>query len=765
MKTEGNRSYTGIDIFRFIAALLIITIHTSPLLSYNETADFILTRIIARVAVPFFFMASGFFLISGYTLHAEKLKRFLRKTMAIYMIATLVYIPVNIYSGYFNKSNLLPEMIKDIIFDGTFYHLWYLPASMLGAAIAWYLVKKAGYSRAVIITGILYIIGLFGDSYYGIAEKSAVMKGFYQLIFQVSDYTRNGVFFAPVFFVLGGMIADRQKMISFRKSVCGFTAFFFLMLCEAMFIRHYGLQRWDSMYMFLLPCMFFLFQTILQTENIMEDSSMPDTNLQPGLFIRRKGLAKFLRMLSLIIYIIHPMMIIVVRLTAKLFGLGKLLVQNSFMHFLSVCLLSVCCSAIAVVFWQGCHYRKENLCRNGDKRIAKKGVDSDFDNGRTWLEINLENLEHNVKVLRKMMQPDSELMAVVKTDAYGHGAYKIATNLERIDVRAFAVATADEGIRLREYGIRGEILILGYTEPYRAKELKKYDLMQTLIDFQYAEALNRQGIRVKVHIKIDTGMHRLGVPADKISEVRNIFGMKYLDICGIYTHLACADSLLPEDAAFTSKQIARFYQLIDMLRNQQIIIPKIHIQSSYGIINYPELKCDYVRAGIALYGVLSTPDTERRPCNTGQETEQYEARSRVRIKPDLRPVLSWKTRIVLIRRIPKGDSVGYGRCFLAERDSRIAILPVGYGDGFPRDLSCGKGGAVIHGQYAPVAGRICMDQLAVDITELENVSAGDVATLIGTDAAEISAPLIADGVGSISNELLCRIGSRVCRET
>lgn len=763
MKREENKSYTGIDIFRLVAALLIITIHTSPLLSYNETADFILTRIIARVAVPFFFMASGFFLMPGYTFHAERLKRFLRKTMVVYMFATLVYIPVNIYSGYFHKENLLPEMIKDIIFDGTFYHLWYLPASMLGAAIAWYFVKKSGYSGALIITGILYIIGLFGDSYYGIAEKSAFMKGFYQLVFQVSDYTRNGFFFAPVFFVLGGMTADEQENISFRKSVWGFTAFFFLMLCEAMLLRHYGLQRWDSMYIFLLPCMFFLFRIILQTENVTDDFFMPDTNLQPGRFIQKRGLAKLLRMVSLIIYIIHPMMIIMVRLAAKLFGLEKLLVQNSFMHFLSVCLLSVGCSVIGVAFWQTCHDRKENLYRN--RAIAKKGVDSDSGSGRAWLEINLENLEHNVKVLRKIMQPGSELMAVVKADAYGHGAYKISTNLERMGVRAFAVATADEGIKLRKYGIRGEILILGYTEPCRAKELKKYNLMQTLIDFKYAEALNRQGIRVKVHIKIDTGMHRLGVPADKISEVRNIFGMKYLDICGIYTHLACADSLLPEDAAFTGGQIARFYQLIDMLRNQQMMIPKIHIQSSYGIINYPELKCDYVRAGIALYGVLSTPDTERRPCNIGKETEKYEGRSSVRIKPDLRPVLSWKTRIVLIRQIPEGDSVGYGRCFLAERDSRIAILPVGYGDGFPRNLSCGKSGAVIHGQYAPVVGRICMDQLAVDVTELENISVGDVATLIGTDAAEISAPFIADEAGSISNELLCRIGNRVCRET
>ena len=163
------KNYTGIDFFRLIAAILIITIHTSPLASFSATGDFILTRIVARVAVPFFFMTSGFFLISRYSRDNDKLKKFVNKTACIYGIAILIYIPVNIYNGYFNSDNLIPNILKDLFFDGTIYHLWYLPASIFGAWIAWYLVKHFDYKRALIASSVLYLIGLFGDSYYGIA--------------------------------------------------------------------------------------------------------------------------------------------------------------------------------------------------------------------------------------------------------------------------------------------------------------------------------------------------------------------------------------------------------------------------------------------------------------------------------------------------------------------------------------------------------------------------------------------------------------------
>ena len=267
--------------------------------------------------------------------------------------------------------------------------------------------------------------------------------------------------------------------------------------------------------------------------------------------------------------------------------------------------------------------------------------------------------------------------------------------------------------------------------------------MQTLIDFKYAKALNRQKIAVKAHIKIDTGMNRLGVSFDNINEVKMIFSMKYIKVCGIYTHLCCADTLLPEDVEFSENQIDNFYYLIDKLKERGVQIPKVHIQSSYGLLNYPQLACDYVRIGIALYGVLSKSDK-----NT-------------RVKLDLHPVLSLKARVVLIRSVSKQDTVSYGRSFQAKRDSLIAIVSIGYGDGVPRELSCQKGGVLIRGQYAPIVGRICMDQLAVDITEIEDVSVGNVATLIGFDTIDISAPNVAEHFDSISNELLCRMGTRL----
>lgn len=363
---------------------------------------------------------------------------------------------------------------------------------------------------------------------------------------------------------------------------------------------------------------------------------------------------------------------------------------------------------------------------------------------RAWIEINVENLRHNVEVLEKAMQPGCELMAVVKAEAYGHGAASIAAQLNQMGVMAFAVATIEEGIKLRKCGIRGEILILGYTGVYRTYELNKYDLTQTLISFEYAKALNDQGIAVKAHMKVDTGMHRLGIPYGNILAARQICFMKNLNICGIFTHLCCSDSRRPEDVAFTRKQIGNFNYFIKDLENSGVHIPKVHIQSSYGLLNYPDLVCDYVRIGIALYGVLSSQNDD------------------TVLKLDLHPVLSLKSRVVLVRTINKGDSIGYGRSFTAKRKMRIAILPVGYGDGFPRSLSNGNSSVWINGQMAPIVGRICMDQLTVDITDVENVSAGNVATLIGMEGDErVSAPVVAGNFGSISNELLCRMGARL----
>lgn len=703
-----NESYSGIDYFRFIAALLIVAIHTSPLSSFSETGNFIFTRIVSRVAVPFFFMTSGFFLISRYTCNAEKLEAFIKKTTLIYGVAILLYIPINVYNGYFKMDNLLPNIIKDIVFDGTLYHLWYLPASIIGAAIAWYLVKKLNYPKALMVASVLYLIGLFGDSYYGITEKISCLNSLYTYIFQVTDYTRNGIFFAPIFFILGGFIADNRPQITFGKSFLGFAISLALMLGEAMILHHFDLQRHDSMYVFLLPCMYFLFIVILH--------------------FKGKRLVS-LRTASLIIYIIHPMMIVVIRLFSKLLHIQKLFVENSIVHYFAVCLTSVVLSVVLTAMWNKYKPKK-----------AKHTADTD----RAYLEIDLNNLEHNVKVLKRAMPQKCELMAVVKAEAYGHGLYEIATHLNKIGVKAFAVATIDEGIKLRQYGVLGEILILGYTAPARAKELRKYDLTQTLIDYKYALLLDKQGYDVMTHIKVDTGMHRLGFDAKDIEKISAVFSMKHIKVSGIYTHLCAADSVDEKDIFFTNVQIESFYNLLNQLKEKGITIPKIHIQSSYGLLNYPELKCDYVRVGVSLYGVLSSPN------------------DRTKLHLDLRPVLSLKSRVILLREIKKGESVGYSRSFVANRDSLIALLPVGYADGYPRNLSCGKSYVLINGHQAPVVGKICMDQLAVDVTDIPNVKTGSIATLIGKDGKEeITAPMVAESAESITNELLSRMGHRL----
>lgn len=712
----ANKSYIGIDLFRVIAAILIIAIHTSPFGSYSTWTDFVLTRVIARIAVPFFFMTSGFFLISRYQYSTKKLGMFVKKIVWIYGAAIVLYIPINIYNGYFQAENLLPNIIKDIVFDGTMYHLWYLPASLIGGGIAWYLVRKLEYNKAFTVAAVLYFVGLFGDSYYGIIESNTVLNGFYTLLFQVSDYTRNGIFFAPIFFVLGGWIADSKIHFSQIMAWILFGLMMLLMLVEGLILHQFHLQRHDSMYFFLVPCMYFLFQALL--------------------YFRGKRHV-WMRDISLLIYMIHPLIIVLVRLVAKVLHIQTLLIENSAIHFLVVVLMSIMFSVAVVALW---------------RRFSNKKKNHDTEIDRAYIEINLGNLTHNVRVLCEAMPPKCELMAVVKAQAYGHGIYEIATHLDKMGVGAFAVATADEGIALRKYGIQGEILILGYTPPEQAKVLQKYNLTQTLVDYNHAYRLNAQGCRIKAHMKLDTGMHRLGfdVCTDKnigreLRNIVNVFSMKHLKITGIYTHLCVADSLAQEDILFTKRQIAIFYKVINRLKEQEIHIPKIHIQSSYGLLNYPELKCNYVRVGISLYGVLSTPNAQ------------------TKLQLDLKPVLALKAQIILIRKVREGDSVGYGRTFVADKDCRIAIVSIGYADGYPRALSGKAQYVLINGQPAPIIGRICMDQLAVDITELADISVGMIATLIGRDGnKEIAASTVAENAESITNELLSRMGTRVC---
>lgn len=700
----NKKYYTGIDLFRLISALLVVAIHTSPLSSISETSDFILTRVIARVAVPFFFMTSGFFLISKYNHSTKKLLAFMKNILSIYGIAIFLYIPINIYMGHFKLDYLFHNIIKDIVFNGTLYHLWYLPASVTGALIAWYAVKKLKYTKTFIIVLILYYIGLFGDSYYGIVKNISCINYFYDLIFKITNYTRNGIFFAPIFFVMGGFIADKRTLLSFKKCSFWFTVSLTFMSFEALVLKYFNTQRHDSMYIFLLPSLYFLFYVVLHFQG------------------KRVSWA---RNFALIIYIIHPLIILILRWFVKITNTQNLLTKNSVVYYFSIVFFTATIAAIITALWN----KRPNNTKNTK-------ID------RSYIEINSDNLIHNVNELKKVMPSECELMAVVKARAYGHGALEISSILNKIGITAFAVATIDEGIQLRNNGINGTILILGYTDISRARELKKYKLTQTLIDFEYAEKLSKQGITVNAHIKIDTGMHRLGIDAENIAAIKSVFNLPNLKIRGIYTHLCCCDSKLENDVLFTNEQIKKFFQLIATLKNDGIKIPKTHIQSSYGLLNYPNIKCDYIRIGIALYGVLSNPNND------------------TVLKLDLHPVLSLKTKVILIRTVKKDESIGYGRSQITQRETKIAILPIGYADGLPRNLSNASYCVKIGNNIVPTIGRICMDQFAVDITDAKNIHVGDTAILIG-NYEEISAPSISAKSNSISNELLCRLGSRL----
>ena len=362
---------------------------------------------------------------------------------------------------------------------------------------------------------------------------------------------------------------------------------------------------------------------------------------------------------------------------------------------------------------------------------------------RTWALIHMDALTENVRAIRQLLPKSCAFMAVVKANAYGHGDIMTAHHLARIGVSDFAVATIEEGITLRKHKIPGNILILGYTPAACAHMLIRYDLTQTIVDPEHARALADTRLPIKVHIKIDTGMHRLGVSCDDFHEVVQLLTNAPFQVTGMFTHLCCADSKAASDVQYTRQQIARFYALISQLQACQYPIPPIHIQSSYGVVNYPGLPCDYARIGIMMYG-----------CGSSAEAH-----------PELKlcPVLSLHSRVASIRKIKAGEPVGYGRTFISDSAKTLATIPIGYGDGYPRALS-GQGYVLIRGRRAPIVGRICMDQLTVDISDIQGVHHGDKVTLIGSDGDEqITAEEIAGLAGTITNELLCRLGTRIRR--
>lgn len=367
---------------------------------------------------------------------------------------------------------------------------------------------------------------------------------------------------------------------------------------------------------------------------------------------------------------------------------------------------------------------------------------------RCWAEIDLDNLRHNFTEIEKAARGAS-VLAVVKANAYGHGDLVAARALAEAGAKRFAVSGLSEAVRLRRSGLRRPILVLGYTTPEHVARLRVYKLSQCVFSLDYARRLSAAavgaGIKVCVHLKVDTGMGRLGFNAKDdfeaaLAELREACYLPGLRPIGLFTHFSVADSLTEADVAYTKDQYELFLKMRDALAAEGCSFRYVHCCNSAGMIAYSEMHLDMVRPGIALFG-----------CNPSPQVGL----------PGLRTAFKLKTVVTLVKDLRAGDSVSYGREFTAGHDMQVATLAVGYADGYPRLLS-GTGVVGINGKPAPILGRVCMDQLVVDISDIGGVALGSVATVFGGDGAD-SIDEVAGKCGTINYEILCNIGRRVQR--
>lgn len=371
----------------------------------------------------------------------------------------------------------------------------------------------------------------------------------------------------------------------------------------------------------------------------------------------------------------------------------------------------------------------------------------DYKLNRAWAEIDLDAIAHNTREIKKLTGSEVEMMGVVKADAYGHGVLEVVRTLLDNGVTQLAVSMLDEAIQIRKMGIDVPILVLNYTDPARADEIIHNRVTQTVFSTDLAQALSAAAVRlgkdVRIHVKVDTGMTRVGfIPG--YNAVRNIMEISRLPgiiLEGIFTHFASADE---SDKSYTLMQFERFMNLCTELIRAGIHIPVKHVCNSAGILQYPEMHLDIVRPGIILYGL-------------------YPSRE-VAGKIDLRPAMTLKANVIFVKDVDKDTYVSYGRTFRTDRKSRIATIPIGYADGYTRLMS-NKGRMLVNGEYAPVIGRICMDQCMLDVTDLKHdVHVGDEVVIFGKQNGScISVDEIADQVGTINYELVCIIGKRIPR--
>jgi len=363
-------------------------------------------------------------------------------------------------------------------------------------------------------------------------------------------------------------------------------------------------------------------------------------------------------------------------------------------------------------------------------------------NRPVWAEVSLQALRHNYREIKKQLAAGVKLCAVVKANAYGHGAVAAARVAVEEGAEYLAVATLSEGIELRQAGFTTPILVLGLVMPEDAKDVVDYELTQVVCELSLAEALSCEAVRqqkkARIHLKVDTGMGRIGVRPEEIGDLaESIAKLPNLEIEGMFSHFAMADC---KDKSYTQKQLAAFKEAVAAVEGRGVKLAIKHIAESAAILEIPEAHFDMVRAGVIQYGLWPSEEVTH--------------------PIDLQPVMSLKAKVVWLKTLHKGESIGYGRQFIAKRESRIATLPIGYADGYIR--AYGKEGFVeIHGQKAPIAGRVCMDQVMVDVTDIADVEIGDEVTLFGSDSLTIDE--VARWGDTINYEIPCLLSARVPR--
>ena len=370
---------------------------------------------------------------------------------------------------------------------------------------------------------------------------------------------------------------------------------------------------------------------------------------------------------------------------------------------------------------------------------------------RTWAEIDLDALKENLHAIRRALPEKTGIIAVVKADAYGHGDQYIAGELARLGIRFFAVSNLEEALSLRRHGIPGDILVLGPTPWKRAADLAAHDIIQTVHSAPYARSLSAEaalrGVQVRVHLKLDTGMGRIGFvvreDTDPLPEIEAAVRLPGLKAEGIFSHFSSADDITGEGEDYTRLQRERFDRTVDALEARGVRFACKHLQNSAGIENLRDCRYDYVRAGIILYGM---PVDTREGCAL-----------------PLRPLLSIRSVVTMVKTLGPENPVSYGRRYVTGSPTVIATVPIGYADGYLRCMS-GRASVLIHGRRARVIGSVCMDQIMVNVTGIPDVKEDDPVTIVGKDGEEeITFDELARYAGTISYELFCLIGKRVPR--